>query len=136
MILHWQCFDPVSPSGLCLFPEGDRKQLFEQQMQPSTCSSSHYWEGQSWELLPFLMRREWEQRHNTFTHVALERAELALLMHLSKKRALCIPQPSAAMSISRRKRLRAMPWEFNSLLYWHNPRMGQSLSLKCDPTTY
>lgn len=56
MILHWQCFDPESPSGLRLFPKGDRKQLFEQQMQPrslNASSSSHYWEGQSWEPLPF-----------------------------------------------------------------------------------
>lgn len=50
-----------------------------------------------------------------------------------QKAGMCIPQPSAAMSISKRKRLRVMPWESNSLLY---PRMGQSLPLKCDPTTY
>lgn len=107
MILHWQCFHPAWPSGLCLFPKGDRKLLFEQRMQPrqaNTFSSNHYWEGQCWELMPFAdgERMRKTKAQHLHTHCPGEYC-LSTADASEWKTGVRIPQPSAAMSISRRE---------------------------------
>lgn len=133
MILHQQFFHPVSPSVLCLFPKGDRKLLFEQQMQPrrpNTFSSNHYWEGQCWEPMPFANER---MRKTETQHLHTHCPGEYWLVHLSETQAcashshlLCCP------SAGERKKLGIMLCEFNPLLHQNYKRMCQKM-LKWDP---